>query len=105
MTDSITSTGARKRLGDRAEAHQREVLAKGDLQRLTLRLAPISIRVRNYTDMSATVDIFLLGLWSFPTKGALDDYATAEIRLVWENGEWWLADWSHPTPPCPRRQE
>ena len=87
MSDSITSTGARKRLGDRAEKHQHEILAKGDLQGLTLRLAPISTRVRNYSASAATVDIFLLRLWSFPTKGALDDYATAEVRLVWENGE------------------
>ena len=87
MSDSITSTGARKRLGDRAETHQREILAKSDLQGLTLRLAPISTRVRNYSTSTATVDIFLLRLWSFPTKGALDDYATAEVRLVWENGE------------------
>lgn len=49
MSDSITSTGARKRLGDRAETHQREILAKGDLQGLSLRLAPISTRVRSYS--------------------------------------------------------
>ena len=29
LTDSITSTGSRRRLGDRAEQHQREILAKG----------------------------------------------------------------------------
>ena len=101
MTDSITSTSARKRLGDRAEAHQREILAKGDLQGLTLRLAPISTRVRHYSTSSATVDIFLLRLWSFPTKGALDDYATAEVRLVWEKGEWRLTDSSVIDGPYP----
>ena len=101
MSDSITSAGARKRLGDRAETHQREILAKGDLQGLTLRLAPISTRVRNYSTSTATVDIFLLRLWSFPTKGALDDYATAEVRLVWENGEWRLADSSVIDGPYP----
>ena len=90
MSESITSNSAHKRLGDRAETHQREILAKGDLQGLTLRLAPISTRIRSYAANSATVDIFLLRLWSFPTKGALDDYATAEVRLVWENGEWRL---------------
>ena len=101
MANSITSTGARKRLGDRAEKHQREILAKGDLEGLTLRLAPISTRVRTYSDTSATVDIFLLRLWSFPTKGALDDYATAEVRLVWENDEWRLADSSVIDGPYP----
>jgi hypothetical protein len=92
LSDSITSKGSRKRLGDRAEEHQREILAKGDLGGLTLRLAPISTRVRKYGDTSVTVDIFLLRLWSFPTKGALDDYATAELKLVWENNEWRLND-------------
>ena len=101
MSDSITSSGARNRLGDRAETHQREILAKGDLQGLTLRLAPISTRVRNHRAGAATVDIFLLRLWSFPTKGALDDYATAEVRLVWENGEWRLADSSVIDGPYP----
>ena len=101
MSDSITSTGARKRLGDRAETHQREILAKGDLQGLSLRLAPISTRVRNYSTNAATVDIFVLRLWSFPAKGALDDYATAEVRLVWENGEWRLADSSVIDGPYP----
>ncbi len=101
LSDSITSTGSQKRLGDRAEAHQREILAKGDLEGLTLRLAPISTRVRKYNDTSATVDIFLLRLWSFPTKGALDDYATAEIKLVWENSEWRLNDSSVIDGPYP----
>ena len=101
MSDSITSSGARNRLGDRAETHQREILAKGDLQGLTLRLAPISTRVRTYTATSATVDIFLLRLWSFPSSGALDDYATAEVRLVWENDEWRLADSSVIDGPYP----
>ena len=101
MSDSITSTGARKRLGDRAETHQREILAKGDLEGLTLRLAPISTRVRNYSTSAATVDIFLLRLWSFPSSGALDDYATAEVLLVWETGEWRLADSSVIDGPYP----
>jgi hypothetical protein len=101
LSDSITSTGSRKRLGDRAEAHQQEILTKGDLEGLTLRLAPISTRVRKYNDTSATVDIFLLRLWSFPTKGALDDYATAELKLVWENNEWRLNDSSVIDGPYP----
>jgi hypothetical protein len=101
LTESITSAGASKRLGDRAEMHQREILAKGDLEGLTLRLAPISTRVRKYSDTSVTVDIFLLRLWSFPTKGALDDYATAELKLVWENNEWRLNDSSVIDGPYP----
>ena len=101
LSDSITSTSARARLGDRAETHQREILAKGNLEGLTLRLAPISTRVRNHTTRSATVDIYLLRLWSFPTKGALDDYATAEVKLVWESGEWRLADSSVIDGPYP----
>ncbi len=101
LSDSIAATGARKRLGDRAAAHQSEVLAKGDLEGLTLRLAPISTRVRNYRTTSATVDIFLLRLWSFPTKGTLDDYATAELKLVWETNQWRLADSSVIDGPYP----
>lgn len=100
-SDSITSSAARDRLGDRAEAHQFEALAKGDLAGLTLRLAPISTRVRNLTATSVSVDVFVLRLWSFPGKGALDDYATAEIRLVWENEEWRLADSSVIDGPYP----
>jgi hypothetical protein len=101
LSDSITSASAQTRLGDRAETHQREILAKGNLEGLILRLAPISTRVRSQTSKSATVDIFLLRLWSFPAKGALDDYATAEVKLVFENGEWRLADSSVIDGPYP----
>ena len=101
LSESITSNSARRRLGDRADNHQREILAKGDLEGLVLRLAPISIRSRNHTAKSSTVDVFFLRLWSFPTKGALDDYATAQIDLVWDNGEWRLADSSVIDGPYP----
>jgi hypothetical protein len=101
MSDSITSTNARERLGKRAEQHQRELLAKGDLQGLILRIAPISVRVRNHTLSSSTVDIFLLRLWSFPKSGALDDYATAQLDLVWEANQWRLADSSVIDGPYP----
>jgi hypothetical protein len=101
LSDSITSTGARIRLGERAEQHQRETLAKGDLEGLTLRIAPISARVRKYTNQHATVDVFFLKLWSFPSKGALDDYATAQLDLVWENNTWRLDDSSVIDGPYP----
>jgi hypothetical protein len=101
LSDSITSTAARKRLGDRAEEHQRATLAKGDLAGLVLRIAPISTRVRNVTDASATVDVFFLRLWSFPGKGALDDYATAQIDVVFEDGVWRLSDSSVIDGPYP----
>ena len=101
LTDSITSTGSRRRLGDRAEQHQREILAKGDLEGLLLRLAPISVRVRNHTTKQSTVDVYFLRLWSFPSKGALDDYATAQIDLVWENNQWRLKDSSVIDGPYP----
>ncbi len=101
MSDSITSTNARDRLGKRAEQHQTELLAKGDLQGLILRLAPISTRVRNHTLTSSTVDIFFLRLWSFPKSGALDDYATAQLDLVWETNQWRLADSSVIDGPYP----
>ena len=92
ISDSITSQAARARLGDRSEQHQRDVLAKGDLEGLVLRIAPISSRVRTYTGQRATVDVYFLRLWSFPAKGALDDYATVQLDLVWENDEWRLDD-------------
>jgi hypothetical protein len=101
LSDSITSTSARERLGKRAEQHQRELLAKGDLQGLILRIAPISVRVRNHTLTSSTVDIFFLRLWSFPKSGALDDYATAQLDLVWETNQWRLADSSVIDGPYP----
>ncbi len=101
LSESITSNASRRRLADRAEKHQREILAKGDLEGLVLRLAPISTRVRKHTAKSSTVDVFFLRLWSFPTKGALDDYATAQIDLVWENDEWRLADSSVIDGPYP----
>ncbi len=101
MSDSITSTNARERLGKRAEQHQQELLAKGDLQGLILRLAPISVRVRNHTPTSSTIDIFFLRLWSFPKSGALDDYATAQLDLVWETNQWRLADSSVIDGPYP----
>ena len=101
LTDSITSTGSRRRLGDRAEQHQREILAKGDLEGLVLRLAPISVRVRNHTTSHSTVDVYILRLWSFPSKGALDDYATAQIDLVWENNQWRLKNSSVIDGPYP----
>ena len=101
LSESITSNASRRRLGDRAEKHQREILAKGDLEGLVLRLAPISTRARNHFTKSSTVDVFFLRLWSFPTKGALDDYATAQIDLVWENDTWRLADSSVIDGPYP----
>ena len=101
ISDSIASSAARTRLGDRAEQHQKEALAKGDLEGLVLRISPISSRVRKYPNQSATVDIFFLKLWSFPTKGALDDYATAQLDLVWENNSWRLADSSMIDGPYP----
>jgi hypothetical protein len=101
ISDSIASSAARTRLGDRAEQHQTEALAKGDLEGLVLRIAPVTTRVRKYTNQSATVDIFFLKLWSFPTKGALDDYATAQLDLVWENNSWRLDDSSVIDGPYP----
>jgi hypothetical protein len=101
LSDSMTTTGARVRLGDRTEQHQRETLAKGDLEGLTLRIAPISARARKYTNQRASVDVFFLKLWSFPSKGALDDYATAQLDLVWENNTWRLDDSSVIDGPYP----
>ena len=101
LSDSMTSTRSRARLGDLAEQHQRDTLAKGDLEGLILRLAPIASRVRNYTDDHATVDIYFLRLWSFPSKGALDDYATVQLDLVWEQNNWRLNDSSLIDGPYP----
>jgi hypothetical protein len=90
LTESIASLGSRERLGDQAADHQRQTLAKGDLAGLTLRIAPIVTRTRNCTDTVCTVDVYFLRLWSFPGRGALDDYATVEIHVVRENDEWRL---------------
>ena len=92
LTESIAATDDRARLGAHAEDHQRQVLAKGDLGGLRLRIAPIVTRTRNCAVTVCTVDVYFLRLWSFPGRGALDDYATVEIRLVSENGEWRLHD-------------
>ena len=101
LSDSITADVSKTRLGDRAEQHQREILAKGDLAGLVLRLAPISTRVRSHTVSRSTVDVFFLRLWSFPGKGAMDDYATAQIDLVWEHDAWRLWDSSVIDGPYP----
>ena len=90
LTETIASTNARTRLGQQAFDHQQQILAKGDLAGLKLRIAPISARTRMCTDQHCTVDIYFLRLWSFPNRAALDDYATVEIRLVKETNEWWL---------------
>lgn len=101
LSDSITSNAARTRFGDRAEQHQRVTLAKGDLEGLILRIAPIGARTRTYTNQRTTVDVYFLKLWSFPAKGALDDYATAQIELVWEDNGWRLDDSSVIDGPYP----
>lgn len=89
-TESIASTGARLRLGQQAFDHQTQILAKGDLAGLGLRIAPIAARTRNCGPSACTVDVFFLRLWSFPGRGALDDYATATINLVWQDASWRL---------------
>ena len=90
LTESIASTNSRHRLGDLAEEHQRQTLAKGDLEGLTLRITPIATRTRMCTPTACTVDVYFLRLWSFPGNGALDDYATVEIHIVHEDQQWRL---------------
>ena len=92
LTESIASPNARARLGQQAFDHQTQILAKGDLAGLKLRLAPILTRTRDCTATACTVDVFFLRLWSFPGQGALDDYATAEIHLTQDNGRWKLEE-------------
>jgi hypothetical protein len=101
LSDQITSKRSNQRLGDLSEKHQEATLAKGDLEGLLLRIAPIETRVRNHNKTSSTVDVFFLRLWSFPTRGALDDYATAQIDLVWEQNMWRLDDSSVIDGPYP----
>ena len=90
LTESIAATSTRDRLGDQAEEHQRQTLAKGDHAGLKLRIAPIATRTRNCSAEGCTVDVYFLRLWSFPGRGALDDYATVEIHVVNESNEWRL---------------
>ncbi len=90
LTESIASKSERQRLGDLAEEHQRQTLAKGDLEGLILRIAPIATQTRTCTPTTCTVDVYFLRLWSFPGKGALDDYATVEIHVVLEDEQWRL---------------
>jgi hypothetical protein len=101
LSDQITSKRSKQRLGDRSEEHQQATLAKGDLEGLLLRIAPIETRVRNHNKSSSTVDVFFLRLWSFPNRGALDDYGTAQIDLVWEQNMWRLDDSSVIDGPYP----
>lgn len=90
LSESIAATATRQQLGAAAAESQRRRLTNGDLGGLMLRIAPIGARTRNCTDDACTVDVFFLRLWSFPGKGALDDYATVEIHLIREQGEWRL---------------
>ena len=90
LTESIAASAERGRLGAQAADHQRQILAKGDLGGLKLRIAPIVSRTRDCSEVLCTVDVYFLRLWSFPGQGALDDYATAEIHVVLEDNEWRL---------------
>jgi hypothetical protein len=90
LTEGIASTKTKAKLATLAEEHQRQVLAKGDLAGLTLRIAPIVSRTRSCNAETCIVDVYFLRLWSFPGQGALDDYATVEIHVVKENNEWKL---------------
>ena len=101
LTESIAATSTRNKLGDQAEEHQRQTLAKGDLAGLKLRIAPIATRTRNCTDKACIVDVYFLRLWSFPGRGALDDYATVEIHIINENNEWRLESSSFIDGPYP----
>jgi hypothetical protein len=91
LTESIASDASRDRLGQQAFDHQTQIIAKGDLGGLTLRIAPIVFRTHGCTALVCTVDVFFLRLWSFPDNGALDDYATVEIHIVYEHDQWRLA--------------
>jgi hypothetical protein len=101
LTESIASASERSRLGDLAEDQQRQILAKGDLAGVRLRIAPIVARTGQCDDTACTVDVYFLRLWSFPGKGALDDYATAEIVIVFEKNEWRLQESSVIDGPYP----
>ena len=90
LTESMASTASKSRLGQQAFDHQTQILAKGNPGGLILRIAPIAARTRNCRPVACTVDVFFLRLWSFPAQGALDDYATATINLVWQDGSWRL---------------
>jgi hypothetical protein len=91
LTESIASDASRTRLGQQAFDHQTQIIARGDLAGLRLRIAPIVFRTRDCTAALCTVDVYFLRLWSFPDKGALDDYATVEIHVVYEHDDWRLA--------------
>jgi hypothetical protein len=88
LTEGIASSKTKLKLATLAEEHQRQVIAKGDLAGLTLRIAPVVSRTRSCNAETCIVDVYFLRLWSFPGQGALDDYATVEI--VNENNEWKL---------------
>jgi hypothetical protein len=90
LTESIASDASRSRLGQQAFDHQTQIIAKGDLGGLRLRIAPIVFRTRDCTTALCTVDVYFLRLWSFPDKGALDDFATVEIHAVYEYNQWRL---------------
>ena len=101
LTESIASAAERVRLGDEAELHQRQRLAEGSTNGLVLRIAPITARTVSYGDSAATVDVFFVRLWSFPGTGALDDYATVEVHLLWERDSWRLDSSSLVDGPTP----
>ncbi len=90
LIESVAASSERRRLGDLAADEQDRVAAKGDLGDLRLRIAPIAARTRDCGIDTCTVDIYFLRLWSFPGKGALDDYATAEVHVRREAGGWRL---------------
>ena len=64
LTDSIAFIETRDRLAAQAEDHQRQIIVKGDLADLTLRIAPIVTRNRDCNDTARTIDVYFLRLWS-----------------------------------------
>ena len=110
IVDRIASTQARAGLisaYEQAAAQARERLGLGTVPApvVILRAAPVGYRVESYSQGSAAISIWRVGIvGSGATVDPQQSWATERVNLVWQHGAWRVAAFSStpgPTPPLP----
>ena len=110
IVDRIASTQARPGLitaYEQAAAQARERLGLGTVPApvVILRAAPVGYRVESYSQGSAAISIWRVGIvGSGATVDPQQSWATERVNLVWQHGAWRVAAFSStpgPTPPLP----
>jgi hypothetical protein len=67
-------------------------LAEGAGGNSVLRGAPLGYRVASYTNSSANVDIWGVGVIGNPSVAPTATWGTTGVKLSWVNGDWRLAE-------------